>query len=60
MQAMCGVIDIQKMLESDLENELQKSQYLRYLPGHRRGGLSYEFATIEFLKRREAEGWRWI
>lgn len=59
-QALSAAIDIQKALERDLETEMENHQYLDYTAGSKYGGISYEFATKEFLIRREAQGWKYM
>lgn len=59
-QALYAAIDIHNALEKDLETEMEEHQFLQYTAGSRCGGISYEFATKEFLKRRESQDWRYI
>lgn len=58
-QALYAAIEIQEALARDLESELEEHHYLQYTAGSRCGGISYEFATKEFLERREREEWKW-
>lgn len=59
-QAIYAAVEIQHALERNLEKELEEEQYLSYTAGSRIGGMSYEFATKEFLRKREEEGWRYL
>ena len=58
-QALTGVIDIGDALKRDLETELEESQYLNYTTGSLHPGISFEFGTADFLRRREEENWMW-
>lgn len=59
-QALYTAIEIQKAMEGDLETKIEEHQYLLNTARSRCGGISYEFATKNFLKRREKEEWKYV